>query len=397
MTTILTSDALRARIPKRFAAAEDALHETAMEMSGLTDFGQPGYRQGLRVLLEALDSDCPMTEYGREFAFFELTLTLNARLTTQQGWKDNPGLLQSPLVAPLVITGLPRSCTTALHRLLAVDPQFQGLESWLAQAPAPRPPRAEWESCQSFRRSDLRLQRWFEIVPQFRAVHAMKTDDMEECIEVLRQDFITNRFGCNFDVPSYDHWWMAQDERPSYRRYADALRLIGAGEPARRWLLKNPGHIYAIDALLDVVPDACIVYTHRDPVESVASVSSLIHLAHQIPQGERASKTVIGPREAKVWSRGTQPMLAARRRAPGQFHDVYYGQFLRDPLAAVHGIYDRFGFALSPEAERAMQVWIADNPIGKHGEHRYTLEEFGITPEEVRACFLDYIDAYAPF
>ncbi|WP_157215176.1 sulfotransferase family protein [Flavisphingomonas formosensis] len=396
MSAILKDDGSRLAVPKRFVDAEDALRATAIEMSGCSDFGDTRYLTGLRVLLQALDSDCRLTPEGRDFAFFELVLTLNARLATQRGWTENPELLKTAIHAPLVITGLPRSCTTVLHRLLAVDPQFQGLESWLTNAPMPRPPREEWERLAAFRRTGQRLQRWFDTVPQFRMVHDMAVDDMEECIEVLRQDFVSNRFGCNFPVPSYDRWWMAEDDTASFRRYADVLRLIGGREPDRRWLLKNPGDIYAIDALLAVFPDARIIYTHRDPLKSMPSVASLIHMAHQMAEGPAASKNT-GPREVEVWSRGTQPMLAARARHPDQFHDVTHGDYVRDPLAVVRGIYDRFGLVLIPEVERAMQAWVAANPPGKHGEHRYTLEEYGLTEASVRDCFRDYYDAYGPF
>lgn len=396
MNGVLDSSDLRRMVPARFAGAEDALHEAAMAMSGLDDFGDPCYRAGLRVLLEALDAECPMSAEGRAFAFFELALTLNARLATQAGWKAHPELLEVPIVAPLVITGLPRSGTTVLHRLLAVDPQFQGLESWLAHAPMPRPPREHWAQLQAFQRTDRRLQQWFEVVPRFRAVHDMAVDDMEECIEVLRQDFVTNRFGCNFEVPSYDRWWLAQDEEPSYRRYADVLRLIGGHEPRRRWLLKNPGHIYAIDALLAVFPDARIVYTHRDPLTAMPSVASLIHLAHRITSAEATSRNT-GPRELAVWSRGTQPMLRARARRPRQFHDVYHSDFLRDPLAVVAGIYDSFGLRLTADTEAAMRGWLARHRQGAHGEHRYALADYGLSEGAVREHFRDYIDAYGPF
>lgn len=396
MSAILKDDGSRLAVPERFADAEEALHETAIEMSGCSDFGDTRYLAGLRVLLRALDEECPMTPEGREFAFFEIVLALNARLATQRGWTEHPELLKTEIRAPLVITGLPRSCTTVLHRLLAVDPQFQGLESWLANAPMPRPPREWWAGLKGFRRTDDRLQRWFETVPQFRMVHDMAVDDMEECIELLRQDFVSNRFGCNFPVPSYDRWWMAQDDRPSFTRYADVLRLIGGREPERRWLLKNPGHIYAIDHLLAVFPDAMIVYTHRDPLQSMPSVASLIHMAHQMAVGEGASKNT-GPREVEVWSRGTQPMLAARARRPDQFHDVTHADYVRDPLAVVRGIYDRFGLVLTPAVERAMQGWIDAHPPGRHGEHRYTLEEYGLTEAGVRARFRDYYEAYGPF
>jgi hypothetical protein len=388
---------MSASIPSRFADCEKALHEAATSITGLSDFGPERYLEGLRVLLNAMDDSPRFSEDGRQFAFRELVLALIARLHTEQGWKDRPGCLATEIRRPLIITGLPRSCTTTLQRLLSVDPQFQGLDSWLAQAPMVRPPREQWASMPEYHRCVDRLNAWFEAVPQFRARHDMAADDVDECIEVLRQDFITNRFGCNFDVPRYDEWWLAQDEGPSYRRYADVLRLIGADEPDQRWLLKNPGHIYQIDALLEVFPDACIIYTHRDPLQAIPSVASVIWTAHQVAEGAAARPEVCGPREIAVWSRGTAPMMRARERRPDQFHDVQHRDFVADPLAVVHGVYERFGLALTPEVEDEMRAWVRDNPLGKRGEHRYTLAEYGLSEEAVRESFQDYIDAYAPF
>jgi hypothetical protein len=386
-----------ANIPSRFANCEEALHEAAASITELSDFGPDRYLEGLRVLLHAMDHGPRFSEDGRQFAFRELVLTLIARLHSEQGWKDRPDCLATEIRQPLVITGLPRSCTTTLQRLLSVDPQFQGLDSWLAQAPMVRPPREQWASMPEYHRSVDRLNAWFEAVPQFRARHDMAADDVDECIEVLRQDFVSNRFGCNFDVPRYDAWWLSQDEEPSYRRHADVLRLIGADEPDKCWLLKNPGHSYQIDALLAVFPDARIIYTHRDPLKAIPSVASVIWTAHQVAEGAAARPEVCGPREIAVWSRGTAPMQRAREQRPEQFHDVQHRDFTADPLAVVRGIYARFGMALAPGVADEMSAWVRDNPLGKHGEHRYTLAEYGLTEEAVREHFRDYIDAYAPF
>jgi hypothetical protein len=46
--------------------------------------------------------------------------------------------------------------------------------------------------------------------------------------------------------------------------------------PARRWVLKSPGHLWGLDALAAIYPDAKIVQTHRDPLKVVASLTSLV-------------------------------------------------------------------------------------------------------------------------
>ena len=384
------------KIPARFRDAEDAVHEAAIAMSGgYEDFGPGTYQPGLRVLLEALDNDSHILPERRAFVFNELAMSLAARLYTEAGWAANPAARQTPIRAPLIVTGLPRSCTTVLQRLLAVDPQFQFIDSWLAHAPQTRP-TGDPRHAASFQRARARLDDWFRQVPHMRSAHDMAVDDPEECIEVLRQEFVTNRFGCTFNVPSYDRWWLAQSEGASYQRWADVLRLLGAAEPERRWLLKNPGHIGEMDRILALFPDACIVHTHRDPLKAMPSVASVVHMAHQTSEGPASDPLIVGPRETLVWSRGMQHMLETRRRHPGRFHDVYHHDYVRDPLVVVKGIYARFGLELLPAVERAMQSWIDANPQGLHGEHHYTLERFGLRENDVREAFDPYIQAFGP-
>ena len=166
--------------------------------------------------------------------------TLTARLHTEKGWRERPDCRTIPIRRPLVITGIPRTGTTALHKLLSMDPQFQGLEHWLTETPMVRPAKETWASNPAYQASVAGLEAYFKIMPEMRKAHEMVAGEVEECLEVLRQSFLTNRFGAGIYLPSYDDWFFRQDERESYRRYADVLRLIGADEPEKRWLLKNP-------------------------------------------------------------------------------------------------------------------------------------------------------------
>jgi hypothetical protein len=145
---------------------------------------------------------------------------------------------------PLVITGIPRSGTTALHLHLAMDPRFQGLNHWLTEVLQPWPPRSQWECNAHFKASVQGLQAMYRRAPALKRTHHVEAGDVDECLEVLMQEFVGNRFASMMAIDTYDRWWQEQNELVFYRRYLDVLRLIGANEPEKTWLLKNPGHIY---------------------------------------------------------------------------------------------------------------------------------------------------------
>jgi hypothetical protein len=378
----------------RFAELESELHATASRMTGLSDFGATDYRRGFAELLHALDTDCEFSATGRQFAYGTVLGTLTARLHAEEGWKRHPESRAHVIRKPLVITGVPRTGTTALHKLLSMDPQFQGLEHWLSEAPMVRPPRERWPQIPEYRASVAALESYFELMPQMRAAHDIVADEVDECLEVLRQDFVSNRFASGMPVPSYEAWFRAQDERPSYRRYAAVLRLIGAAEPEKRWLLKNPGHIAQPEALLEVFPDACIVQTHRHPVKALPSLCSTLLMSRRMFEGEAARAELIGPRECEYWGSAVEAAQRARERNPRQFFDVDHSAIYADPLGTVRAIYDRFELTLAPSAAARMQGWIAANPPGKHGEHRYDVASFGISAEDIRRRFADYIDRH---
>jgi Sulfotransferase family len=377
-----------------FVDLEDDLHATAGKLTGLSDFGPPSYRTGLKVLLQAFDQDPRFTDIGRQFAYGNVLGTLIARLHTQAGWKQRADSLRSTIVGPLVITGAPRTGTTALHKLLSMDSQFQGLEHWLAEAPMVRPPRASWPSLPQYQASVAGLEAFFKLAPEMRAAHDIVADEVDECLEILRQDFVSNRFASSTYVPSYDQWFQQQDERPSYRRFADVLKLIGAAEPDKRWLLKNPGHIATPEALLEIFPDACIVQTHRDPVKAIPSLCSVLHMSRRMFEGDAARAELIGPRELAYWSRAVDVTERVRAQRPQQFFDVDHRAFHTDPLGVVRGIYVHFDLTLSADTAARMRQWIARNPTAQHGEHRYDLESFGVGTHEIRRRFAGYIERY---
>ena len=382
---------MKQRVPLRFADFEPALHAAARSATGFSDFGDPDYLVGLRRLIEAYAVDLP-DDPATHKACFEMTLPgLIGRLYSERGWAQQPECLEASIARPLIIVGIPRTGTTALHMLLAMDPQFQGLEHWILSNPIVRPARALWDAHPVYRRAVQRVEALAESSPKVADVHGIAAHDVDECLALMMQSFITNQIPSLLHLPTYDEWFLAQDEAASYRRLADNLRLIGYAEPEKIWLLKNPTHLLRMETLLAVFPDARIIHTHRDPVPTFGSLCSMLSAYRGNPAPGSPEARVIGPRQLNFYKIAIEHTLAVRKRHPDAFHDVYQPALLKDPMCVVHEIYERFELELSGEAEQRMQRWVAEHPAGAHREHHYHCEDFGLSVAEIRQAFGSYI------
>jgi hypothetical protein len=391
------SGAARTTDPTRgrpFAACEEALHEAARAATGLADFGADDYREGLRVLLRSWDEDADLSPVGRVASFELAREALVARLRSEEGWKRHPECLDLPIRRPLFIVGLPRTGSTALHRLLSCDPGVQGLELWLTRSPKPRPPRAEWLRDPDFAELDRSLRAQFASQPGLRAIHELDAGAPDECWRLNNQSFASTSFECLARVPGYSRWWAGFDMRAAYRRHRDQLRLLGAREPGKRWLCKDASHLFALDALLEAYPDACIVQSHRDPARVIPSVCSL-NRAFRVGTDRAFDARGHGAEQLEFWASGALRALSVRRNSdPQQFFDLDFREIDADPFAAVERIYAHFGYELAPEARRAMRRHCDANPRGKHGAHAYGAEEFGLEPGRIRERFAEYLAAF---
>jgi hypothetical protein len=364
------------------------LHESATRITGLTDFGADDYGDGLAVLLESYASDAGLTSLGRKVARAGVRGALAARLMAEVGWAEYPEHAAVPIERPIFVTGLPRSGTTALHRLLTADPAHQGLELWLAEVPQPRPPRDSWASNPVFQRVQAGYARHHVEHPEFMGVHYIAADTVEECWQLLRQTMRSVAFECLAHLPAYSSWLAGQDWTGPYLRHRRSLQLIGLHDVGRRWVLKNPSHLFALDALLAAYPDALIVQTHREPG---AVIGSMCSLAAQATEGWSTTfrSEVIGADQLALWARGLREFGAARaRHDPERFFDVDYADFTADPTGTVESVYARFGLPYSGAAADAVRALHADaTGSPARPAHRYALADFGLTAAQVAERF----------
>ena len=380
--------------PESFVALSDALHDDARKETGLDDFGDPSYGKGLEVLLTSLDEDVNLSPLGRGIYRGQLTKVLATRLRTVQRLKDRPEVLETRIRRPIVITGLVRTGSTALHYLMGQDPDLQKLEYWLAAEPQPRPPREEWEANPAFEAAVGELDFLYNTTPDLMAVHEMKADWPEECRHILAQCFTDDRFESSATLPLYNEWYHGTAHPETYLWHKKVIQLIGSTDPKRRWLLKYPVHLRQLDALFAVYPDACVIQTHRDPRTVMASYASFISKVRQMHQLD-VDVAYVAREQMESWAHAaTAGMRYREAHGDDQFIDVQFQDFMSDPIGSVKRIYDRFDQRLSPEGEAKLKAWHADHPQGKHGRHSYEKKDIGVSEGEILERFADYMNQY---
>ncbi|MGW4122578.1 sulfotransferase family protein [Nocardia sp. NPDC004711] len=363
------------------------LHHSASKVCGLTDFGSDDYLEALGVLLESYQRDAGLTELGSKMSRYFLRGALVARALSEASWQANPAYTETQVTRPIFVTGLPRTGTTALHRLLAADPQHQALEMWLADFPQPRPPRETWADNPVYQAVDKGFAQHRIENPEFMGVHYMTAAEVEECWQLLRQTVKSISYESLAYLPSYSQWLRKQDWTDAYARHKANLQLIGLGDN-RRWVLKNPSHLFALDALMKVYPDALIIQTHRDPVTIVGSSCSL---SEQATAGWSTTFVgeKIGESQLELWSRGLREFNTARARYnPDQFLDIEFDELRADPFATVEKIYSKFRLDYTDSARTAMTTLDEESKSGdRKPVHKYSLADYGLTEDQVRAEF----------
>jgi hypothetical protein len=368
----------------------DDLHASAVKACGLDDFGSDddNYREALGVLLESYQRDADLTEFGSKMQRFFVRNALVARLVSEAAFKQYPQHADIVIEKPIFVTGLPRTGTTAMHRLLTADPRHQGLELWLAEFPQPRPPRETWPQNPVFAELDARFKKAHEENPDYTGLHYMTADEVEECWQLLRQSLHSVSYETLAHIPTYAQWLAQQDWTKPYQRHRKNLQLIGLNEPEKRWVLKNPSHLFALDALFTTYPDALVIQCHRPPETIMASMCSL---AQHTTAGwsNSFSGEVIGRDALDTWARGLELFNSVRaQHDPSHFYDLDYFEFVKDPIGAVENVYRHFGIEFTEDARAAMERSHAESREGPRApKHTYSLADYGLTDEQVKERF----------
>ncbi len=380
---------------KWLSLEEKLLLDKACQSAGLDDFGDESFREGLRVLLDSYVADAELSFMGRICLHEDTVRLLSNRLRLVEDRRRHPDIGAEAIRRPLFITGLPRSGTTLLHALLAQDPAHRAPRVWEVMHPSPPPELASYTTDRRIAATARQLKMLDLMMPDFKTVHLIGAELPQECIAITSHAFRSYSFESISTVHSYRAWHDRQDKRPEYEFHRQFLQHLQWRCPGQRWVLKAPGHLLALEGLLQVYPDACILMTHRDPLKVLASCASFTSVLRSL-FSERVDKVAMARQVGQRWEEGAG--LAVKYRQSGslgqQLFDVQYRELVRDPMAMVRRIYEFFDLELTGAAEIAMQRFLTQNPKDKGGVHRYSLEQFGLSPEAERRRFSAYVDYF---
>lgn len=374
-----------------------AMVRAAEKQTGLTDFGPEFDVRPLEKLCESVANEARLTPVGLAITRGRLTSIMANRLRAEQLFKDHPEILAHEPTAPVVIAGLQRTGTTMLHRLLSAAPALRGLSSYEVLDPVPPSARRTKLLGRDPRLLQAKLaeRALAYLAPDFFAIHPVEAESPEEEVMLLDYSFLSTVPEATLRVPSFSRWLEEQDQGPAYRYLRRLLKLLAWRRPEGRWVLKTPHHLEWFDTLLEVFPDAKIVHTHRDPLQTTASFCSMI------THGRGVFSDSVDPLEVgrdwsdKVVRMITRAMDARDRHDPSHFLDVSYYDVMSDPMAQIARIYAFAGLDFDAATRAAMEAARKSSPQHRYGKHRYRLESFGLEAESLNARFAPYRERFA--
>ena len=355
----------------------DDLCERATVAAGLDDFGSDEFREPLSVLVGSLESDAQLTPAGRLFARGALEHALENRLHLQADWKANPEILDVRIAAPTYVIGLPRTGTTLLQNLLALDPGHRNLLGWEAATPSPPPTAATYASDPRIAAAARTTRLLDYLAPEARRLHPVGPTMPTECVTLFVNSCASLETTTINQVWGYLDWCLGADYRPHYDYYHRQLQLLQWRNDRGRWLLKSPAHLFWVDRLIETFPDARIVQTHRDPVEAVLSYCSLAAVLHRIGS-DHVDHARLGAVWPAVWAEGLERSARARDTGALRVFDCHYSALVADPVATVEAISRFFDDECSPTFVSAMRDWLRAHPQHAGGVHTYEASDFGI-------------------
>jgi hypothetical protein len=373
----------------------ETLIAEARARTGLRELGDGSFREPLERLLDSMEREGQLHEIGRATQRERVVGLLVNRLRVEDAYARNPEIEQEVIREPLFIVGLARTGTTLLHRTLAADPRWLSLLWWESRHPAPLE-RKPGEPDPRIRAAEEEVRLITEAAPELVAAHPLDAHAPDEEIMLLEHSFFSTNSEAYVDVPSFSRWLDAQDQTPGYLYLLRLLRLVqwqkrARGEPGTRWVLKSPHHLGFMDLLFAVFPDAQIVQTHRDPVETIPSFASLVHTI-RTTGSDAVDAHAVGAQWCDRMRRGLEACMDHRQACsvPERFFDVSYERLAENPMREIAALYEFAGLVLTDAAAARMREWAVENARDRRPLHRYTLEQFGFSEAGLARDFARY-------
>ena len=377
----------------------DSLIRDACAVDGLSDFGDDSHLEPLEKLLFSLEHEADLNAIGETVLRQRVVDILTTRLRVQEYLKRYPEIRDEEIVAPLVVVGLPRTGTTMLHRTLAADHRLFAPLWYEVRYPCPG---LDWDPAGEDQRiidAKAEMSAMLEANPDLLAVHPMDAMGPDEDIMLLEQSFYSYNIQAYANLPTFDRWIEAQDHTVGYEYWRLLLQFLQwqkkrTGQQAERWTVKAPHHLHFMDLVFKVFPDARVVQTHRDPVDTIPSLTSMT-AALWVIYSDNADPCEVGRTWARKFARGLTHTMDVRQQVGEEhFLDLWFKDTVSQPLTEIQKIYDFIGMDFTPEARAEMEQWQDFNKRELRPAHDYTLEQYGFTETGLEQQFARYREKY---
>lgn len=367
---------------------------------GLNNFGADNYRGALEVLLQALNGEARLSAAGAQMMAERLIGQLANRLVLEDCCARWPEIGDIVIDDPLVIVGLPRTGTTMLQRVLAVDPRFHSCAWWETRYPVPLPGETLAAPDVRIHQAQAEVAQMVAAIPQILAIHPLDAMLCDEEFMLMEHSFLC-AMDAYADVPSYTAWLDQQDQRPVYRQLKRMLQCLqwqkqqrGEGQAAQHWLLKAPQHLHTLELLLAEFPRAQIIFTHREPAQTIPSMASMAYTLWQL-YSAAPDPQAAGRQWHERMARGIQHTMAVRaEHEPERFLDIDFADTVARPLAVLERVYAFAGLSFGPAQRQAAEDWIGANRREQRASHDYSLAQFGLTAAQMEADYAAYRAAH---
>jgi hypothetical protein len=383
--------------PRRIVNLDaDEMLALARAMTDLDDLGEddwPGWEESYRQTVAALDHDADLHLLGRVLTRGEILRTVATWLQLRQLWSSQPAVLAEPVDTPLFVVGPPRTGTTILYELLALDPQLRAPLAWELLHPLPDLPaerRRVLGECES--------ELWADVHPEFMTMHELASNLPSECIHVTAYDFAAPYWSMLHDSASFMRWQLEHLDTigRAYRVHRRMLQTLQHGAKPRRWLLKSAYHLSMMPALFTEYPDALVIHTHRDPRKFMPSLVSILAVL-RFMRSDRVDVATNGRAMEAAYQMILERVIA--QRADGtipndRIIDSHFVDLMADPVTELRRVYGQLQLEWPDGHHTTITRYLEAKPKAKHGEHLYTFDDVGLDEEHVRASFADYVAHY---
>lgn len=376
----------------------EAVLARATEITGLTDFGASDFLERMQVWLDEIRLDENRTALAGMVMFNLCVKHAANRLRIEALLARHPEIHDEQIVAPVFVTGLPRSGTTHLVNLLAADTRFRSLPLWEADQPVPD--RGETPGHDGvdprYTRCDQAWDRMRNANPYLAAWHTMAPGSIHEDIELWANDFAGYNPEWIFQMmPAWQQHYLAHDQTPHYEYLRTVLKILQWYRPGERWLLKCPQHLENLEALTTVFPDATVVMTQRDPVGVVQSAATMRVFGARTMFHRFDADEIF-----EYWAALVERLLRAATRdrhlVPAEkLLDVPFHEYMADTMGTVAKVYEHAGLELTDQARAQITAYVEDHPRDKHGSMTYDLRaDFGVDPAVLRERYAFHLDRH---